>query len=80
MQKTNSNKGSLHCKDCPSRENGIFCAMELASLEDISNHKVTNVYKKGQTLFVQGNHPFGIYCVSSDNIKVSKIEYKSSGR
>jgi len=73
MQKTNSNKGSLHCKDCPSRENGIFCAMELASLEDISNHKVTNVYKKGQTLFVQGNHPFGIYCVSSGNIKVSKI-------
>jgi len=73
MQKTNSNKGSLHCKDCPSRESGIFCAMELASLDDVSNHKVTNVYKKGQTLFVQGNHPFGIYCVSSGNIKVSKI-------
>lgn len=73
MQKTNVNKGSLHCKDCPSRENGIFCAMELASLDDVSQHKVTNVYKKGQTLFVQGNHPFGIYCVSTGNIKVSKI-------
>ena len=29
--------------------------------------------KKGQTLFVQGNHPFGLYCISSGNIKVTKV-------
>ncbi|GAB4023033.1 MAG: Crp/Fnr family transcriptional regulator [Bdellovibrio sp.] len=74
MQKTASNsKSSLQCADCPSRGQGIFCNLDLASLQEVSGHKVTNVYKKGQTLFVQGNHPYGIYCVSSGNIKVSKV-------
>ncbi len=53
--------------------NGIFCALEGADLESISGHKVTNHYKKGQTLFVQGNHPYGLYCISNGNIKLSKV-------
>lgn len=73
MQKTTTSKSSLQCVDCPSRGQGIFCNLDIKGLEDVSAHKVANVYKKGQTLFVQGNHPYGIYCVSSGNIKVSKI-------
>jgi CRP-like cAMP-binding protein len=61
------------CANCPSREKGIFCALSAGQLEDISKHKVTNVYKKGQNLFVQGNHPYGIYCISQGNIKVTKV-------
>lgn len=60
------------CSDCPSREQGIFCDVEFDEIEEISQHKITNVYKKGQTLFVQGNHPFGLYCISSGNIKLTK--------
>ncbi|EQC43075.1 cyclic nucleotide-binding domain protein [Bacteriovorax sp. BSW11_IV] len=60
------------CQNCPSRGEGIFCDLENMELQDISEHKVTNLYKKGQTLFVQGNHPFGLYCISSGNIKVTK--------
>lgn len=65
-------KGNVTCEDCPSRGNGVFCGLEGAELSEISQHKVTNLYKKGQTLFVQGNHPFGLYCISSGNIKVTK--------
>ncbi|MCP4914692.1 MAG: Crp/Fnr family transcriptional regulator [Oligoflexia bacterium] len=65
-------KGNITCEDCPSRGNGVFCGLEGAELNEISQHKVTNLYKKGQTLFVQGNHPFGLYCISSGNIKVTK--------
>lgn len=70
MKKEHENS---HCDHCPSREDGIFCDLDFKELEDISHHKVSNAYKKGQTLFVQGNHPYGIYCISKGNIKLTKV-------
>lgn len=66
-------KEANSCEQCPSLKKGIFCELASTDLKDVSDHKVTNVYKKGQTLFVQGNHPFGLYCISSGNIKVTKV-------
>lgn len=63
----------IHCEDCPSRGKGIFCELEAASLNELSKQKVTNVFKKGQTLFMEGNPPYGLYCVSEGNIKVTKM-------
>jgi CRP-like cAMP-binding protein len=63
----------FHCDDCPSKGQGIFCALEKAALDDVSDHKVVNNYKKGQTLFVQGNPPYGMYCVSRGNIKITQV-------
>jgi len=60
------------CQNCPSKGQGVFCDLENPELDELSQHKVTNLYKKGQTLFVQGNHPFGLYCINSGNIKVTK--------
>ncbi len=60
------------CQHCPSQGKGVFCDLESSELDELSQHKVTNTYKKGQTLFVQGNHPFGLYCINSGNIKVTK--------
>lgn len=70
-----SNKSELphKCDECPSQGKGIFCELEGMALEDVSEHKVVNSYKKGQTLFVQGNPPYGMYCVSKGNIKVTQI-------
>ena len=66
-------KNSTTCSDCPSKDKGIFCSLTNNELANVSEHKVTNIYKKGQNLFVQGNHPYGIYCVSKGNIKVTKV-------
>lgn len=63
---------SHHCKDCSSLAKGIFCGLDNTDLDEVSQHKVNNHFKKGQTLFVQGNPPFGLYCVSTGNIKLSK--------
>ena len=60
------------CEHCVSRSEGIFCDLEIPGLDEISHHKINNTYKKGQTLFIQGNHPFGIYCISKGNIKLTK--------
>ena len=62
-----------HCEECPSKGKGIFCELESAALDEVSEHKVTNVFKKGQTLFIEGNPPYGLYCVSRGNIKLSKM-------
>jgi CRP-like cAMP-binding protein len=69
MQKTYK---STNCENCPSREIGIFCDLEKAAIKNVSQNKVMNLYKKGQTIFFQGNPPFGLYCIASGKIKVSK--------
>ena len=69
----NARHNQLHCDNCPSKGDGIFCELEHLALDDVSDHKVVNSYKKGQTLFVQGNPPYGMYCVSNGNIKISQI-------
>jgi len=66
-------KAPTKCDSCPSNSQGIFCELENSELSEVDKHKVINKYKKGQTLFVQGNHPFGIYCVSKGNIKITKV-------
>ena len=71
MQKNVFNLTS--CEHCPSREKGIFCDLEQSALAEVAHHKVLNSYKKGQTIFFQGNPPFGLYCISNGKIKVSKV-------
>jgi CRP-like cAMP-binding protein len=67
-----TNKNTSTCETCPSKKEGIFCNLDFSEIEDVSQHKITNHYKKGQNLFVQGNHPYGIYCISSGNIKLTQ--------
>ena len=64
---------SSSCESCPSRSEGIFCSLGSEELQEVAEHKISNKYKKGQTLFVQGTHPYGLYCISKGNIKLSKI-------
>lgn len=63
----------VECEQCPSQGQGIFCVLESQDLTDVNQHKVMNSYKKGQTIFFQGNPPFGLYCISTGKIKVTKI-------
>lgn len=70
MHKANK---SSSCENCPSRQNGIFCDLEKAALSAVSHNKVINNYKRGQTIFFQGNPPFGLYCISAGKIKVSRV-------
>lgn len=72
MEKVIRHKGNLSCEGCPSRDEGIFCGLDIVELQEVDDHKVTNTFKRGQTLFVQGNHPYGLYCISKGNIKVTK--------
>ncbi|QQR81354.1 MAG: Crp/Fnr family transcriptional regulator [Deltaproteobacteria bacterium] len=60
------------CHNCESRPNGIFCELEQASTRELEQRKTSNVYKKGQIIFYEGNQALGLYCVSSGRVKLYK--------
>jgi CRP-like cAMP-binding protein len=60
------------CDKCVSKNKGIFCDLEEVALADVSHNKVMNTYKKGQDIFLQGNPSFGLYCINSGKIKITK--------
>jgi CRP-like cAMP-binding protein len=64
---------TVSCDKCTCIGKSIFCNLESSVLENISSNKVMNHYRKGQTLYFQGNPSFGLYCINSGKIKISKI-------
>ncbi len=63
----------IKCKNCPGFKTCIFTNLSDDAMHCLDEGKVTNYYKKGQTLFFQGNPSYGIYCVGAGKIKISKI-------
>lgn len=39
----------------------------------LNSQKNANLYKKGQNLFLEGNPPFGLFCVHSGKVKLTKV-------
>ena len=64
---------SLSCKHCECVEKSIFCDLKSSSLDSMASQKVLNTYKKGQTLYFQGNPAFGLYCLKTGKVKISKM-------
>ncbi|HSC53136.1 MAG TPA: Crp/Fnr family transcriptional regulator [Phnomibacter sp.] len=61
----------VDCSICSRRNGTIFCSTHAENLDDISNSKTCTIYKKGQVIFHEGGHPFGVYCVNKGKIKLS---------
>src|SRR5690554_2712838 len=60
----------LDCRECSKRHNSVFCSAK--HIDDLSGSKITSVYKKGQTIFNEGTYPFGLYCINTGKIKISR--------
>lgn len=65
---------NIHCQECESREKSVFCDLPKEHLVDIDSTKTVNQYKPHQTLFYQGNNPYGLYCLKSGKVKVVKMD------
>lgn len=63
------------CESCPSKGAGIFCELEKEAIQEVGKQKISNMFKKGQTLFVEGTPPYGLYCISEGNIKITKTAH-----
>ena len=49
----------------------IFSAASPEHMEEIANAKQCAIYKKGQVIFQEGAHPYGIYCINTGKVKLS---------
>ncbi|CAN5465933.1 Crp/Fnr family transcriptional regulator [soil metagenome] len=61
----------VHCEQCRQRHSSIFCNTDHEVLAELSDSKSCMIYKKGDTLFREGGHAFGIYCINGGKIKLS---------
>lgn len=63
----------LNCINCPSCPASIFKKFDQGVADQLSENKVVTQYKKGETLFHQGTPTFGVYCIASGKVKLSKL-------
>jgi CRP-like cAMP-binding protein len=54
---------------------GIFAHLSVQERIALYGQQTTNKFKKGQIIFERGNHPPGIYCIISGNIKLTKDSF-----
>lgn len=60
------------CETCETRSEGVFEVLEGLELDRLNRSKVTNVYRRGQTLFHEGNPCAGVFCIRSGLVKISR--------
>lgn len=60
------------CKDCMLSQKSIFAALTEDELTQITFEKSFNVYKKGTTIYHEGNRIHHVYCINSGIVKLFK--------
>lgn len=61
------------CDNCIVKSKSYFNKLEKNDLLDLSINKKCKFYKKGQTIFYEGDRPLGIYCLNYGKVKIFKI-------
>ncbi|MBC7473398.1 MAG: Crp/Fnr family transcriptional regulator [Candidatus Sericytochromatia bacterium] len=59
------------CMTCSSHPKSVLSDIPEEILDELSKTKISNIYKKGQTLFYEGNRPYGVYCMNSGKVKLT---------
>jgi len=60
----------VDCLICPARILSVFQTLEPELIERISQTRTTNLYKKGQIIFYEGNPAFGMFCIETGKVKL----------
>jgi CRP/FNR family transcriptional regulator, polysaccharide utilization system transcription regulator len=58
------------CEHCPSGFQKYFSNLDKADLLYLNEEKITGYFKKGHTIFDEGQNPLGVYCIREGKIKV----------
>ncbi len=66
------------CAGCTLRSDTYFCSLPEHEFNDLAVRKITHVYPKGSTLFVEGQPAHGVYILCYGRVKLST--YSEEGR
>ncbi|KAA2244946.1 Crp/Fnr family transcriptional regulator [Chitinophaga agrisoli] len=61
----------ITCQHCKARFGAAFFKAEGEHIAAINEAKACSLYKKGQVIFQEGAHSFGLYCINSGKIKLT---------
>ena len=65
------------CEQCIMREFSTLKSLSKEELKNISSHKDTFQFKKGEVLFSEGNVLNGVYCIKEGVCKLTRLLLKS---
>jgi len=60
------------CSDCENKDS-MFCLLSQVDKDTLGTNKGNNFYKKGQSVFYEGNQSHGLYCIYKGKVKLSKM-------
>src|SRR3989344_3220556 len=63
----------ISCEHCGVRREGLFNNLLPGEVDDLNNHKICNLFKKNQSIFLEGSFPRGVYCLNRGKVKVYTI-------
>jgi CRP/FNR family transcriptional regulator, polysaccharide utilization system transcription regulator len=63
----------IFCEHCTTGFQNYFSTLDKADLQYLNEEKITNSYKKSQSIFEEGQKAMGVYCVREGKIKIFKI-------
>ena len=66
------------CRECEDRADGYFCNLPSPAFEELLSRKVPGTFKRGSTLFMEGQPANGVYLLCSGRVKLST--YSEEGR
>ena len=69
----NDSKCQTNCNSCPAFSKSIFNSIDNKTVNLLAEKKVVTHYKKGETIFHQGTPSFGVYCIGTGKVKLSKV-------
>lgn len=64
------------CETCKSRLESVFSILSGEELELLSMQKHCNYYQRGQIIFIEGNHPVGLFCINQGKVKISQSGFE----
>ena len=68
-------KNTPSCHQCEFRKQSIFKHCEFEEIEFLDKNKYFQKYKKGQVIFLEGNSPFGLFCLVNGKVKISRMGF-----
>ena len=60
-----------NCTTCPVRSQRLFCNLPPAAAQRLNEIRSTAVYPKGTMLFIEGQHPRGVFILCAGKAKLS---------
>lgn len=62
----------FNCISCAVRDDSDLADIPEDLVKELAASQTSNLYKKGQVVFYEGNRPFGLYCIHSGKVKLQK--------